>query len=510
GVKVQFEKPFSSSVLRVEGSLIAEGTEESPIIFTLEAHNSLLLSGKASLKNVIVEYGAGIFVTSSDVTISDSIIRNSATTGIRIADSSPIITNNTITGNAGAGISISDSNSTITGNTISNNDHGIYISGPSNPAIASNNIDENRNYGIYNADSPMVTNAENNWWGDASGPYHPSLNPEGMGERVSDNVDFEPWLTSPVGVQATIVSISPQEQTVASGETFTVEIMVEPGVPIGGVQFDLSFDPLFLSVDGIEEGDLLTRYGASTYFKPGAMDNVAGSITGVAGAIVSPGETVSSPGTFAIVTFRAKAASGTSHLDLSNVLVRGAEGHPVPLQVNDGSVIINQPPNQPSNVWPGDETTGIALTPTLQSSAFSDPDAGDSHIVSQWQITTASGDYSSPVFDSGVDTANLTSITIPTGILEYAITYYWRIRHQDNHGAWSEWSVETSFTTMRRPADVSGDGRVDAVDLAATASAFNSKEDSPNWNPAADLNQDGIVDIFDLVLVGRNFGGGNE
>ena len=33
-----------------------------------------------------------------------------------------------------------------------------------------------------------------NFWGDKSGPYHPSLNPDGKGDNVSDNVLFDPWL----------------------------------------------------------------------------------------------------------------------------------------------------------------------------------------------------------------------------------------------------------------------------------------------------------------------------
>ncbi len=63
---------------------------------------------------------------------------------------------------------------------------------------------------------------------------------------------------------------------------------------------------------------------------------------------------------------------------------------------------------------------------------------------------------------------------------------------------------------MRLPADVNRDGQMDAADLAAVAAAFNSPAGGPNWNEDADLNDDGIVDIFDLVLVGRNFGGGQE
>lgn len=105
----------------------------------------------------------------------------------------------------------------------------------------------------------------------------------------------------------------------------------------------------------------------------------------------------------------------------------------------------NQPPAQPSNQSPSDGITDVSLTLTLQSSAFSDLDAGDTHAASQWQITAASGDYSSPVFDSGTDTSNLTQINIPS--LSHSTTYHWHMRHQDNHGAWSVWSAETSFTT---------------------------------------------------------------
>jgi len=42
-----------------------------------------------------------------------------------------------------------------------------------------------------------MVNALNNWWGHPSGPFHPTLNPDGMGNAVSDNVDFDPWLDRP-------------------------------------------------------------------------------------------------------------------------------------------------------------------------------------------------------------------------------------------------------------------------------------------------------------------------
>jgi len=107
----------------------------------------------------------------------------------------------------------------------------------------------------------------------------------------------------------------------------------------------------------------------------------------------------------------------------------------------------NEPPAQPTNTSPLDGATDVSLTPLLQSSAFFNSDVEHCHSNSQWQITVTPEDYSTTAFDSGPDATNLTEMIVPSGILSRTTTYYWRARHQDNYGSWSEWSEETSFTT---------------------------------------------------------------
>lgn len=54
--------------------------------------------------------------------------------------------------------------------------------------------------------------------------------------------------------------------------------------------------------------------------------------------------------------------------------------------------------------------------------------------------------------------------------------------------------------------DINGDGSVDIFDVVILAKAFGTKPGDPNWNPNADLNSDGQVDIFDVVTIAKNFG----
>jgi PKD repeat protein len=50
-------------------------------------------------------------------------------------------------------------------------------------------------------------------------------------------------------------------------------------------------------------------------------------------------------------------------------------------------------------------------------------------------------------------------------------------------------------------ADVNHEGQVNQADFNLAANAFGSTPSSANWNPSADINQNGIVDIFDVSIV---------
>ncbi|MCB2155368.1 right-handed parallel beta-helix repeat-containing protein [bacterium] len=50
--------------------------------------------------------------------------------------------------------------------------------------------------GMTNSTPQTPVNAKTCWWGDASGPYHATRNPGGLGEEVSDGIGFEPWAIS--------------------------------------------------------------------------------------------------------------------------------------------------------------------------------------------------------------------------------------------------------------------------------------------------------------------------
>lgn len=141
--------------------------------------------------------------------------------------------------------------------------------------------------------------------------------------------------------QATVVNVSPSAQDVAAGETFTVNITIDPSVSIAGAQLDLSFDPSIVSVVGVTEGTLLKQSGANTYFSSGTLDNTAGTLTGVVGAITTPGQAVGTPGVFATIQMTAKPGAGTSStLDLSSVIVGDITGHSVAITVNTGNVTV--------------------------------------------------------------------------------------------------------------------------------------------------------------------------
>jgi photosystem II stability/assembly factor-like uncharacterized protein len=113
------------------------------------------------------------------------------------------ITSSTISFNnsgSGGGIYIGSVQASFQNITITNNNanvgDGIYRANQEGASIALSNFYKN-SYAIFNNSTTYLVNAENNWWGHFSGPYHPTQNPLGEGDTVNTYVDITPFLISP-------------------------------------------------------------------------------------------------------------------------------------------------------------------------------------------------------------------------------------------------------------------------------------------------------------------------
>jgi hypothetical protein len=90
------------------------------------------------------------------------------------------------------GLYVANGSPSIQSSRVYDNSYGVWI-GSSLTANSSNSIHGNTTYGMYN-NTTSTTTAQYNYWGDASGPYHATLNPGGSGDTISSYVDFANYL----------------------------------------------------------------------------------------------------------------------------------------------------------------------------------------------------------------------------------------------------------------------------------------------------------------------------
>jgi hypothetical protein len=155
----------------------------------------------------------------------------------------------------------------------------------------------------------------------------------------------------------------------------------------------------------------------------------------------------------------------------------------------------NAPPDRPALASPPHGTTMVSLTPTLQTGAFSDPDRGDTHLKTEWDISTEA-DFSATVLQRTSD-RHLTSLPLPQFILREGTTYYWRARFYDNHFNISEWSDPYSFTTMTTMNDVNANGipddrENDTVDLDSDGTNDLAQDDIKSMDTVVGAGQMGV------------------
>jgi RHS repeat-associated protein len=66
---------------------------------------------------------------------------------------------------------------------------------------------QNAQGGVNNL-SQVAVDATQNWWGTPSGPYHPTTNPSGGGNSVSDRVSYKPWLFTNISAESRLQNVT--------------------------------------------------------------------------------------------------------------------------------------------------------------------------------------------------------------------------------------------------------------------------------------------------------------
>ncbi|NPA36740.1 MAG: T9SS type A sorting domain-containing protein [Chlorobi bacterium] len=184
-----------------------------------------------------------------------------------------------------------DNSSPVIHNTLFEDDYwGILARNTSLPDIDNCdfvNMNDTYGYGIWNETGTVTIVAENCWWNDVSGPYHPTLNSSGQGERVSDNVDFDPWISQPAQPLMGDVSLN--------GEVMPYDASLVLQSTVGNITLDakqqevadVSFNGSVTSYDA----SLILQYtiGLITGFEP------ASGTAALKSASIEPEVTVSVP-----------------------------------------------------------------------------------------------------------------------------------------------------------------------------------------------------------------------
>jgi hypothetical protein len=192
--------------------------------------------------------------------------------------------------------------------------------------------DPNQSTYTYGAVVELTANADpgwsfDHWSGDLTGTDNPD----------TIVMDGDKTVTATFK-EHTIVSILPSAQIVSKGETFDVSVYVEPGEPITGITLGkLSFNATLIHANSVILEGFFDPY--STTFSNGTINNINGEIIDIYEA-TSPINNVSTDGYFCNISFTAQQEFGTSELDLDGVILSDEGGSPVPLIVNNGSVII--------------------------------------------------------------------------------------------------------------------------------------------------------------------------
>jgi len=308
GVILKF---MGNGYMNIRNGLIANGgsTPDSTIIFTADRDDfyggDTYGDGDASLPSRQHWWGihfAGESIDGSSL-LNNCIIKNAS----RYYSSGTSIYNR-------GGVTMDNASPTIR-NTLFESSHRAIIARNTSLPVIDNcdfvDVDPTYGYAVWNETGVVTITAENCWWNDPSGPYHPTLNPDGLGERVSDNVDFDPWISQSSKPIMGDVSLN--------GEVMPYDASLVLQHTVGNV----TLEPKQVEVADVSGNDEVTSFDASLILQytiglitsfDQSVKKAAGQVTGI--GVDAPERLEVSPNTSFEVPVAISTPMGVKSLDL--------------------------------------------------------------------------------------------------------------------------------------------------------------------------------------------------
>lgn len=486
--------------------------------------------------------------------VSKNRAHNNLGTGIRIFGNENEILENTINDNE-HGLWIDGDNNQVIRNTITNNTSseasGIHVTADAEGTeIHWNNMTGNSPYGVFN-EGPIAVSAIYNWWGNAKGPYHPETNPDGLGDAVSNYVIYKPWLIEPyppttVAPQLHVDPPIIECRTPAYGETFTINVSLSDVNDFYSFEFKLYWNITLLEC---VESTILPPW-VTYYIGRDQINNTVGmywgAATGLGNATSFNGNTTIVTLTFQIKYDPIYPQNVSCFFDLRSTMVLDSEANFISHTVNNGEYLlystIAKLKVQPSfyrgkrlgdtfnvnitvvdivNLYTFDfeimyNTTLLKVTEVTIGPFLNEPRS-----IVKLSIDNVAGVVKLRVMSlapalpaSGDGTIAIIAFKVMHAIpwqedvvpLECALSFNFTQLVTDKGVTIPHLKTDGLYRFDPLPGDLNMDAVVGLDDLYIVSYAFGTTPGDPYWNPLADVDKNGIVNVRDLTLIAKNYG----
>ncbi len=144
-------------------------------------------------------------------------------------------------------------------------------------------------------------------------------------------------------LEGTTVHLDPLSLEIGTGNTGTVDILVQDVADLYGFEFEITFDPAILEVVDADPGKEGVQIGAGDFLSPDwTLDNTVDNDNGTIAYALSqmnPSPPKNGEGILATITWRDKTV-GTSPIHFAHVLLGATEGMEIPASTEDGQIVV--------------------------------------------------------------------------------------------------------------------------------------------------------------------------